>query len=102
MPNDLPCRPPSQSRRQDAAIQALRGVAVILMVAGHVIGIGDRGLRVADDSFWSYLYLSLADIRMPLFTLISGYVYAMVPVARWQNYPGLHQGQVATTDCFRL
>jgi acyltransferase len=84
---------PPRRRRQDASIQALRGLAVILMVAGHVIGIGDRGLRVADESFWSYLYLSMADIRMPLFTLISGYVYAMVPVERWQSYPGLIKGK---------
>jgi acyltransferase len=71
----------------------MRGLAVILMVAGHVIGIGERGLRVGDDSVWNYLYLSFADIRMPLFTLISGYVYAMVPVAQWQDYPGLIKGK---------
>jgi acyltransferase len=82
-----------RTRRQDPAIQALRGIAVILMVAGHVIGIANRGLRVEDDSLWRYFYLTLADIRMPLFTLISGYVYAMVPVARWQDYPRLMKGK---------
>jgi acyltransferase len=81
------------TRRQDPSIQALRGIAVILMVAGHVIGVPGRGLRVEDDSLWRYFYLCLADIRMPLFTLISGYVYAMVPVAEWRNYPQLIKGK---------
>jgi acyltransferase len=79
--------------QQDRSIQALRGIAVILMVAGHVIGIKDHGLRVGDDSMWNYFYLSLADIRMPLFTLISGYVYAMFPVVRWHDFPRLMRGK---------
>ncbi|MTJ74747.1 acyltransferase family protein [Nocardia seriolae] len=84
---------PSQPRRQDSSIQALRGIAVILMVAGHVIGVGNQGLRVGDHSAWHYSYLALADVRMPLFTLLSGYVYAMVPVAGWQQYPRLLEGK---------
>ena len=83
----------SRARRQDPAIQALRGIAVTLLVAFHVIGARNHGLRVGDDSLWNYFDLSLADIRMPLFTLISGYVYAMVPVARWQDYPQLIKGK---------
>jgi fucose 4-O-acetylase-like acetyltransferase len=75
------------------AIQALRGLAVTLMVAGHVIGIPGEGLRVPDDSLWRYCYLALADIRMPLFTLISGYVYAMAPLARFRDYPRLMKGK---------
>ncbi|MFE3193080.1 acyltransferase family protein [Nocardia sp. NPDC059240] len=84
---------PSRTRRQDPSIQALRGIAVILMVAGHVIGIGNQGLRVGDHSGWHYSYLALADIRMPLFTLLSGYVYAMVPITSWQQYPRLVKGK---------
>jgi acyltransferase len=83
----------SRIRPRDASIQALRGVAVILMVAGHVIGTAHRGLHVADHSLWQYLYLALADIRMPMFTLISGYVYAMVPVAHWRHFPRLVKGK---------
>lgn len=84
---------PRPARTQDASIQALRGIAVILMVSGHVIGIGNRGLRVPDNSVWHFFYLALEDMRMPLFTLISGYVYAMVPVARWVQYPQLIKGK---------
>ncbi|MBS1692099.1 MAG: acyltransferase [Actinobacteria bacterium] len=86
-------RTTSPSRRQDPSIQALRGVAVILMVAGHVIGTRGHGLRVGDSSVWHYVYLSLVDIRMPLFTLISGYVYAMIPISRWRDYPQLIKGK---------
>jgi fucose 4-O-acetylase-like acetyltransferase len=82
--------PVPRVRRQDRSIQALRGLAVVLMVAGHVIGPdADHGLRFGEDSGWHYFYMALADIRMPLFTLISGYVYAMVPVGVWGEYPML-------------
>jgi acyltransferase len=86
-----PAKP--RTRRQDPTIQALRGIAVILMVAGHVIGTRNHGIRVGDDSLWHFSYVALADIRMPLFTLISGYVYAMVPVTRWRDYPRIIRGK---------
>lgn len=79
----------AHNRRQDASIQTLRGIAVIFMVAGHVI-VSHHGLRVG---FWDCFYRSFVDIRMPLFTLISGYVYAMVPVARWQDCLQLVKGK---------
>ncbi len=85
--------PTSQTRPQDSSIQALRGLAVILLVAFHVIGSSSRGLRVPDSSVWHYSSLALEDIRMPLFTLISGYVYAMVPMARWKDLPKLIRGK---------
>jgi peptidoglycan/LPS O-acetylase OafA/YrhL len=87
-PTVAPSRP-----RQDSSIQALRGLAVLLMVAGHVIGVGHRGLEVGDHSAWHYWYMALADIRMPLFTLISGYVYAMSPVSEWRQFPRLMRGK---------
>ncbi len=70
-------------RAKDLSIETLRGVAIILMVMGHVIGAQPTsGLKVADDSWYRYLYLTLAPMRLPLFTVISGYVYAMRPVQR--------------------
>src|ERR1700740_1363514 len=84
---------PRPRRQQDRSIQAVRAIPVILMVAGHVVGTEHRGLRVSDVSLWHYSYLALADIRMPLFTLISGYVYAMVPVAYWRDFPQLVKGK---------
>lgn len=68
----------SGSRHQDLGIQTVRGLALLLVVAGHVIGFSpDDGLRVSDGSFWRKLYDVLKPVRMPLFCTISGYVYAM-------------------------
>lgn len=75
-------QPMNASRHaKDLKIETLRGLALILMVIGHIIGSSPEvGMRVAEDSFLRYLYDSLAPIRMPLFTAISGFVYALRPV----------------------
>jgi glucans biosynthesis protein C len=71
------------SKRKEQSIETLRGVAIILMVAGHVIGHNSStGLVVGDDSVWRYFYFSFEYLRMPLFTAISGFVYALKPVTR--------------------
>lgn len=81
--DDMATKPDRGGRRggRDLSIDSLRGVAIILMVAGHVIG-GDstEGMRVADDSGIRTSYLLLADLRIPLFTALSGYVYATRPL----------------------
>lgn len=74
---------------RDAGVETLRGVAILLMVAGHVIGDGPgTGLRVRDDSGWRYAFYTLAPLRMPLFTAISGFVYALRPAtaAGWAAF----------------
>jgi peptidoglycan/LPS O-acetylase OafA/YrhL len=74
---------------KDDGVETLRGLAVLLMVAGHVIGNdAETGLRVADDSGWRYAYYTLAPLRMPLFTAISGYVYALRPLGAggWSRF----------------
>ncbi|OYT17784.1 MAG: hypothetical protein B7C24_00545 [Bacteroidetes bacterium 4572_77] len=69
--------------QQDKSVQTLRGFAIILVVMGHVIGYkGDEGMKVADDSFWRWLYYSLEYFRMPLFTVISGWVYTLHPISK--------------------
>lgn len=70
-------------KKQDHSVQTLRGFAIILVVMGHVIGYkGDEGMKVADDSFWRHLYYSLEYFRMPLFTVISGWVYTIRPLTK--------------------
>lgn len=67
-------------------IETLRGLAILLVVMGHVIGIDSKGgMQVADHSFFRYLYDLFANIRMPLFTVISGWVYALHPVRGGQT-----------------
>ncbi|NJO36948.1 MAG: acyltransferase [Rhizobiales bacterium] len=66
---------------KDHSLDSLRGLACVLLVAYHVIGAQpDQGLRVADGSYLRYMNESLLYIRMPLFTFLSGYVYALRPL----------------------
>jgi len=70
----------SIKREKDLSVETLRGAAIILVVAGHVIGDrSDGGMRVADDSFLRYIYHTFEFLRMPLFTVISGWVYSLHP-----------------------
>ncbi len=67
-------------------IETLRGIAILLVVMGHVIGIdGKGGMQVADNSLFRYFYDLFANIRMPLFTVISGWVYALHPVGKGET-----------------
>ncbi|GAA1838299.1 acyltransferase family protein [Agromyces salentinus] len=86
---------PRTAIRRDLAIESLRGLAIVLMVAGHVIG-GDatRGMTVADDSPWRLSYVFLEDIRMPLFAALSGFVYAFRPVSTSPGYGRMVTGKV--------
>lgn len=64
-------------------IETLRGLAAILVVIGHVIGGShDSGMSVSEDSFYRFAYFSLQYLRIPLFTTISGYVYALHPLEK--------------------
>lgn len=70
----------SAAIKKDQSIETLRGLAIILVVMGHVIGSGsDGGMRVGDDSFLRHVYYTFEYLRMPLFTVISGWVYALRP-----------------------
>lgn len=60
-------------------IDTLRGLACILLVSFHVIGMPDAGLRLPETHPLTRLNEMLVYIRMPLFSFISGYVYAMRP-----------------------
>jgi glucan biosynthesis protein C len=69
-------------KNKNLNVETLRGIAIVLVVMGHVIGsASDGGMKVADDSFLRYLYYTFQYLRMPLFTVISGWVYALRPVA---------------------
>jgi fucose 4-O-acetylase-like acetyltransferase len=60
-------------------IDTLRGVACFLLVAFHVVGVNsDTGLRL-ESGLYREINDMLAYIRMPLFTFLSGIVYAYRP-----------------------
>ena len=57
-------------------LQTLKGLACILVVAYHVVG----GLNLPASSPMAKFSEAMALLRMPLFTFLSGYVYALRPV----------------------
>ena len=68
-------------------VETIRGFAILLVVAGHVIGDSvSGGMKAADDSFWRYLYFNIDKLQMPLFTIISGWVYAIRPLTEMGNF----------------
>lgn len=70
-------------KEKNYSVETLRGAAIILVVAGHVIGsASDGGMKVDDDSVWRYFYYTFEYLRMPLFTVISGWVYALKPAEK--------------------
>jgi len=72
-------------------VETLRGLACLFLVAFHVIGShATSGLRVAEDSPYRQFAVLFQHLRMPLFTFLSGFVYAYRPVvqARWREFAG--------------
>src|SRR5882762_10279178 len=66
---------------ESGRIQALRGFSCLLLVAFHVIGSrATSGLHAGDDSLYRHFANLLQHVRMPLFTFLSGFVYAYRPV----------------------
>ncbi len=66
-------------RRTSYNVNELRGLACFLLVAYHVVGVPGSGMEVGDDSWYRYVTSSFEPVRMPLFTFISGLVYAYRP-----------------------
>ncbi|MBN2715708.1 MAG: acyltransferase [Deltaproteobacteria bacterium] len=66
---------------RDLSLETLRGIAILLVVMLHSVN-SDAG-----DSY-HYFTFSFAYLMMPLFTAISGYVYAFRPVQpdNWKNF----------------
>ena len=47
-------------KKKDLSIDTLRGIAVIFMVAGHVVGAeADDGMQAPDDSPWRFIFWGL-------------------------------------------
>lgn len=66
--------------KESLRVQTLRGLACLLLVAFHVIGShATSGLRVDADSAYRQFANLFMHLRMPLFTFLSGFVYAYRP-----------------------
>lgn len=65
---------------RDFRIDTVRGIACLLLVAYHLIGSGPTmGMRFAVGHWAHEVNETLALVRMPLFTILSGIVYAPRP-----------------------
>ena len=68
-------------KTRNLGIDTLRGVACLLLVALHIIGEQpEHGLRVADDHPLALFTALFFHLRMPMFAMLSGFVYAYRPV----------------------
>jgi peptidoglycan/LPS O-acetylase OafA/YrhL len=58
-------------------VETVRGIACILLVSYHVIGdTSSNGLQLPADHVLSFLNRMFIDVRMPLFSFISGFVFS--------------------------
>ncbi|WP_457280142.1 acyltransferase family protein [Polaromonas sp. P5_D5] len=66
--------------KRSMEVDTVRGIACILLVLFHVVGdTPSVGLKVPEGHWLQMFNEGLAYIRMPLFSFISGYVYAFRP-----------------------
>jgi fucose 4-O-acetylase-like acetyltransferase len=82
-----------QKMKRSLEVDTLRGIACVLLVLFHVVGdTPTTGLRIPEGHWLQVFNEALAYIRMPLFSFISGYVYAFRP---YQSRPlGFIKGKV--------
>jgi peptidoglycan/LPS O-acetylase OafA/YrhL len=64
-------------------LDSVRGLTCLFIVALHVVGVDSTtGLHLPMTSPWHYAMESLEFLRVPLFTIMSGYLYAGRRVSR--------------------
>jgi fucose 4-O-acetylase-like acetyltransferase len=70
-------------------IETIRGIACLALVSMHVVGYtSESGLELPQSDWLFGLQVVFADMRMPLFSFISGMVFVAVPKAD-QNWNSL-------------
>ena len=68
------------NQEKNLSVETLRGIAILLVVVGHVIGSGPGGgMKIDFPHPLRYLYVWIDYIQMPLFTAIAGWAYALKP-----------------------
>jgi hypothetical protein len=82
-----------QKMKRNLEVDTVRGIACVLLVLFHVVGDTPAvGLRIPEGHWLQVFNEALAYIRMPLFSFISGYVYAFRPYQG--NAGGFIKGKV--------
>ena len=89
--NEIGARGPTLGKLKAAGLpvatnlNSVRGLACLLVVALHVVGdTASTGLHLPMTSNWHYVMESIEFLRMPMFTALSGYLYAGRRVT-WAN-----------------
>lgn len=77
--------------KKDHSIETLRGLAILLVVGVHIT---NDGPIAPAQGLYDYLAYSFQNIRIPLFTIISGYLYGVRPVVKPGEYSGFLLGKV--------
>jgi glucan biosynthesis protein C len=71
---------PVAPEEASTGVETLRGVACLLIVALHVIGSSaTSGLRLGEGTLYREFADLFTPLRVPLFTFLSGFVYAYFP-----------------------
>jgi len=65
--------------KKDYSIESLRGLAIILVLGLHISN--DAPLQPVQE-LYSYIAYTFQNVRIPLFTVISGYLYSMRPAEK--------------------
>lgn len=74
------------TNNRNMGIDTLRGLACVLLVAFHVIGeVPTDGLRLDYDHPFAMFCAIFFHLRMPLFAMLSGFVYAYRPIRRGEG-----------------
>ena len=85
----------SKQVSRDLAVDTMRGIACVLLVAFHVVGHNPHaGIHVSYDSPYRYFVDSVVYLRMPMFAFLSGVVYAWRPLRESSLY-GKYMGKKA-------
>ncbi|MBN2169081.1 MAG: acyltransferase family protein [Actinobacteria bacterium] len=65
---------PDYSSGRNLRIDALKAIAIVLVVLGHSLEIADPGVFVPNPSFRHHLAILIYTFHMPLFMFLAGYV----------------------------
>ncbi len=76
-------RPRALRRELPRSLDTIRGLACVLIVALHVVGVSaNEGLKLPLSSPWHSTMSVLDLVRLPLFTALSGFLYGAMPAIK--------------------
>lgn len=74
------------NEKREIHVETIRGMACLALVSYHVVGsLPTNGMELPINDWLSLLQQCIADMRMPLFSFVSGYVFVSIarPGTKW-------------------